>query len=92
MSDQTNVVCPSIDNINDDTLAYQGFGVDSISVGKFTWDLTFNWMPLPEYSKKNRSSKVAPVPLVGFLTNFCLTSSENLIPLALTFAIDSFLV
>ncbi|KAL5006593.1 hypothetical protein ScPMuIL_015399 [Solemya velum] len=62
MSDQTNVVCPSIDNINDDTLAYQGFGVDSISVGKFTWDLTFNWMPLPEYSKKNRSSKVAPVP------------------------------
>ena len=45
----TNVVCPIIDIINDDTLAYQKSSY--LAVGGFDWNLVFNWHGVPQREK-----------------------------------------
>nr|XP_034317780.1 polypeptide N-acetylgalactosaminyltransferase 5 isoform X4 [Crassostrea gigas]XP_034317781.1 polypeptide N-acetylgalactosaminyltransferase 5 isoform X4 [Crassostrea gigas] len=59
--DKRHVVAPVIGNINDDTLQFAWFNPDQIHVGKFDWDLTFNWMPIPSYVKDKMNSKVDPI-------------------------------
>nr|XP_022303329.1 polypeptide N-acetylgalactosaminyltransferase 5-like isoform X2 [Crassostrea virginica] len=59
--DKRHVVAPVIGNINDDTLQFAWFSPDQIHVGKFDWDLTFNWMPVPSYVKDKMKSKVDPI-------------------------------
>ncbi|XP_061179940.1 polypeptide N-acetylgalactosaminyltransferase 5-like isoform X2 [Saccostrea echinata] len=59
--DKRHVVAPVIDNINDDTLQFAWFSPDQIHVGKFDWDLTFNWMPIPSYTKDKMKTNVDPV-------------------------------
>jgi len=44
--DPTNVVCPVIDIINDDTLAFQKSSY--LAVGGFDWNLVFNWHGVPQ--------------------------------------------
>jgi len=56
--DSTNVVCPVIDVINDDTLAYQGGSY--FAVGGFDWNLQFNWHSLPEHERKRRTHTWEP--------------------------------
>jgi polypeptide N-acetylgalactosaminyltransferase len=64
-ADKRHVVAPVIDNINDDTLQFAWFSPDQIHVGKFDWDLTFNWMPIPSYVKDKMKTNVDPVRLVS---------------------------
>ena len=55
---KTNVVCPIIDIISDDTLAYQRSSY--LAVGGFDWNLVFNWHGVPEREKKRRSHQAEP--------------------------------
>ena len=57
--DPTNVVCPVIDIINDDTLAYQKSSY--LAVGGFDWNLVFNWHGVPQREKSRRSHQAEPV-------------------------------
>ena len=55
----TNVVCPVIDIINDDTLAFQKSSY--LAVGGFDWNLVFNWHGVPQHEKDRRSHQAEPV-------------------------------
>ena len=55
----TNVVCPVIDIINDDTLAYQKSSY--LAVGGFDWNLVFNWHGVPQHEKDRRGHQAEPV-------------------------------
>ena len=57
---KTNVVCPVIDVINDDTLQYQKSSY--LAVGGFDWSLVFNWHSVPERERKKRKHEAEPVP------------------------------
>jgi len=57
--DPTNVVCPVIDIISDDTLAYQKSSY--LAVGGFDWNLVFNWHGVPQHEKDRRSHQAEPV-------------------------------
>merc|ERR1711971_1180288 len=46
----TTVVCPIIDIISDDTLAYQKSSY--LAVGGFDWNLVFNWHGVPDDEKR----------------------------------------
>ena len=56
--DPTRVVCPVIDILNDDTLAYQFSGY--LAVGGFDWNLVFNWHTVPVREMKRKSHSWAP--------------------------------
>jgi len=53
---KTNVVCPVIDVIDDDTLEYH-YSRDSggVNVGGFDWNLQFNWHAVPDHEKSRHS-------------------------------------
>jgi len=57
--DPTNVVCPVIDIINDETLAFQKSSY--LAVGGFDWNLVFNWHGVPQREKDRRSHHAEPV-------------------------------
>jgi len=57
--DPTNVVCPIIDIISDDTLAYQKSSY--LAVGGFDWNLVFNWHGVPLREKQRRGHHAEPV-------------------------------
>lgn len=57
----TAVVCPSIDHISAETMAYSG-APDLGSVGGFWWSLHFRWDPIPERILKNRTSRTTAIP------------------------------
>ena len=59
---ESYVVCPVIDVIDDDTLRYQYSKAASTSIGGFDWNLQFSWHAIPDYLRKSRSSDVLPVP------------------------------
>lgn len=42
-----HVVTPVIETINDNDLTLRGTPAKNIFVGKFNWQLTFDWMPRP---------------------------------------------
>jgi len=59
--DSTTSVCPVIDVIDTETLAYQmpqdnGY----FAVGGFDWNLQFNWHAVPEHEEKRRGNIWAP--------------------------------
>ncbi|XP_003375853.1 polypeptide N-acetylgalactosaminyltransferase 5 [Trichinella spiralis] len=57
----SNVVCPVIDVIDDDTFKYHCGKSWMTNVGGFDWNLQFNWHPIPERVRKSRSDPTAPV-------------------------------
>ena len=59
-----NVPCPVIDTIDLDTLSYNGSPYSPIYVGKFNWELTFDWMPMQKQVAANRTSRIDPIRLV----------------------------
>lgn len=59
--DQTNVVCPVIDVIDDDTLKFQYASAKSTSIGGFDWNMQFTWHAIPDYERQRRGSDVAPL-------------------------------
>jgi polypeptide N-acetylgalactosaminyltransferase len=58
---QTIVVAPTIDSINDKTLSYFTTDVKGTAIGGFNWNLVFNWHPIPEREWKRRARVVDPV-------------------------------
>ena len=52
---KTNVVCPVIDVIDDDTLEYHYRDSGGVNVGGFDWNLQFNWHAVPEHEKSRHS-------------------------------------
>lgn len=58
--DKTNVVCPIIEGINDETFALQKRANGHIQIGGFDWGLIFRWIPMPESEKKRRKDPSEP--------------------------------
>ena len=58
---KTNVVCPVIDVIDDDTLEYHYRDSGGVNVGGFDWNLQFNWHAVPEHEKKRHSHSAEAV-------------------------------
>lgn len=62
-----HVVTPVIETIKDDDLTLRGTPAKSIFVGKFNWQLTFDWMPRPsDYDRNDPLALVKPVRWVFF--------------------------
>ncbi len=60
--DETNVVVPVIDVIEDETMRYVHHqGASSIQIGGFDWNLQYNWHPVPDHEKRRRSNPVEPI-------------------------------
>ncbi|XP_055952053.1 putative polypeptide N-acetylgalactosaminyltransferase 9 [Argiope bruennichi] len=59
--DPTNVVCPVIDVISDDTFQYHYRDSRGLNVGGFDWNLQFNWHPVPDRENKRRKHTWLPV-------------------------------
>lgn len=61
------MVTPVIETIKDDDLTLRGTPAKSIFVGKFNWQLTFDWMPRPsDYDHNDPLALVKPVRWVFF--------------------------
>ena len=58
---KTNVVCPVIDVINDDTLEYHYRDSGGVNVGGFDWNLQFNWHAVPDHEKKRHKNSAEAV-------------------------------
>ncbi|XP_014216914.1 putative polypeptide N-acetylgalactosaminyltransferase 9 [Copidosoma floridanum] len=58
---QTTVVCPVIDVIDDTTLEYHWRDSGGVNVGGFDWNLQFNWHAVPEHEKKRHQNPAEPV-------------------------------
>ncbi len=54
------ILCPTIDSIDDKTMAYHGSG--DAGYGIFTWSLFFNWGSMPDRIRKARKSNTDPYP------------------------------
>jgi polypeptide N-acetylgalactosaminyltransferase len=57
----TNVVTPLINVIDDTTFKFKFGTASSINVGGFDWNLQFRWYPLPERERKRRKHHLEPV-------------------------------
>jgi len=60
-ANKSNVVTPVIDVIVDTTLEYKYQHARATNLGGFDWTLTFNWHPIPERLRRNRTSEVEPI-------------------------------
>ncbi|XP_070210950.1 polypeptide N-acetylgalactosaminyltransferase 5-like [Littorina saxatilis] len=60
-ANKSNVVCPVIDVIEDETLRYQYGSAKSTSIGGFDWNLQFTWHGIPDYERKRRPNDISPV-------------------------------
>lgn len=60
-SNESNVVCPVIDVIDDETLKYHHSSAKGTNIGGFDWNMQFSWHAVPEYESKRRKSEVAPI-------------------------------
>ncbi|XP_076461829.1 polypeptide N-acetylgalactosaminyltransferase 5-like [Babylonia areolata] len=58
---ETNVVCPVIDVIDDDTLHYQYGSAKSTSIGGFDWNLQFTWHGIPDHERNRRKTDIDPL-------------------------------
>ncbi|CAF1256559.1 unnamed protein product [Adineta steineri] len=54
------VLCPSIDSISDQNMAYGNSGLGS--AGGFWWSLHFQWIPIPKRIRDAQKSKIDPYP------------------------------
>jgi len=64
-ANQSNVVAPVIDVIDDKTMQYKFGGAKATNVGGFHWNLQFDWHGIPEREMKRRKSDVEPVRCVA---------------------------
>ncbi|PSN43304.1 putative polypeptide N-acetylgalactosaminyltransferase 9 [Blattella germanica] len=58
--DNTTVVCPVVDSIDDATLGYL-FYFEDFQIGGFDWNLEFNWHAVPERERKKHKNSAEPV-------------------------------
>jgi len=59
--DPTNVVCPVIDVISDDTFAIRPSQPREVQVGGFNWGLIFNWHGVPQRERDRHENPAEPV-------------------------------
>uniref|UniRef100_A0A146LKK0 Polypeptide N-acetylgalactosaminyltransferase n=1 Tax=Lygus hesperus TaxID=30085 RepID=A0A146LKK0_LYGHE len=59
--DNTTVVCPVIDVIDDKTLEFMWRDSGVVNVGGFDWNLQFNWHVVPDREKKRHKNAAEPV-------------------------------
>ncbi|XP_071158483.1 polypeptide N-acetylgalactosaminyltransferase 5-like isoform X2 [Mytilus edulis] len=59
--DKRHVVTPVIESILDDTLRFDFTKHKDIQVGRFDWNMVFNWMPVAESVKKKLINKATPI-------------------------------
>jgi len=71
-ANESNVVAPVIDVIDDKTMQYKFGGAKATNVGGFDWNLQFNWHGIPERETKRRKSDVAPIRCISFAQSFLL--------------------
>ncbi|XP_041479201.1 polypeptide N-acetylgalactosaminyltransferase 1-like [Lytechinus variegatus] len=57
--DKTNVVCPSIDAIDETTFGYSDSGQGII--GAFNWEMRFIWNAMPDYEARRREDQSWPI-------------------------------
>lgn len=62
--DKRHVVTPVIESILDDTLRFDFTKHKDIQVGRFDWNMVFNWMPVAESVKKKLINKATPIRFV----------------------------
>ena len=62
--DKRHVVTPVIETIEAKNFTMKVSKYQEIQVGKFSWELQFNWMSVPDYIKKNLTSKAMPIRFV----------------------------
>ena len=62
--DKRHVVTPVIESILDDNLQFQFTNHKDIQVGRFDWNLVFNWMPVSDKAKKALIDKATPIRFV----------------------------
>ncbi|XP_076468452.1 polypeptide N-acetylgalactosaminyltransferase 5-like [Babylonia areolata] len=60
-ANKSNVVCPVIDVIEDESLRYQFGSAKATSIGGFDWNLQFTWHGIPDYERQRRGNDIAPV-------------------------------
>ena len=63
----TNVVCPVIDSINDQTFKYNYKKPDNanINIGGFNWNLIFTWHPVPPHKRPENPSEPVKSPTMA---------------------------
>ncbi|OXA52184.1 putative polypeptide N-acetylgalactosaminyltransferase 9 [Folsomia candida] len=59
---RTAVVCPVIDQINEDTLEFKVVERSVTIVGGFSWDLMFNWVPARDEVLRSLRTPADPIP------------------------------
>jgi len=71
-ANQSNVVAPVIDVIDDKTMQYKFGSAKATNVGGFDWNLQFNWHGIPDRETKRRTSDVDPLRYVTNCLFTCL--------------------
>jgi len=66
-TNQSNVVAPVIDVIDDKTMQYKFAGAKATNVGGFDWNLQFNWHGIPQREMNRRKSDIEPLRCVTVL-------------------------
>lgn len=56
--DETHVVTPVMDIIDDQTFEFRSFDTKSINIGGFDWNLQFIWIGVPDRIQKLRTSEI----------------------------------
>ena len=60
-ANQSNVVAPVIDVIDDKTMQYKFGDAKATNVGGFEWNLQFNWHAIPQREVQRRKSDIDPL-------------------------------
>ena len=63
-ANESNVVAPVIDVIDDKTMQYKFAEAKATNVGGFDWNLQFNWHGIPEREMTRRKTDIEPVRCV----------------------------
>lgn len=58
--DKTNVVCPVIDVIDDESLAFSYQTSEMLQVGGFDWMLVFDWNTVPQAERNRKNNSAEP--------------------------------
>ena len=64
-TNQSNVVAPVIDVIDDKSMQYKFGNARATNVGGFDWNLQFNWHAIPARETSRRKSPVDPIRYVS---------------------------
>lgn len=72
------VLCPIIDVINDENMAYMYSTSNEFQVGGFSWSGHFTWIPIPGFEKQrlNSSTDLARLLSIGIFLMCVLRNSQ----------------